>query len=535
MIADGGLAIMPYTFLRERRERIIEEWSALVASESREITLTKLALRDHLPALLDELAVWVEGAASPSKPDLRAVAAQHAAQRLDHSFQLGQLIHEFGLLRATILQILLEAEEVSQRGGTDHMTERVAQLARLNAGLDLAVTDAVESFVAKRDAELRDRMTSQLMQADRMVSVGTLAAGVAHEINNPLSYVISSLEFTEQALNELKPRLPGEDWEGVDRALADARNGAERVKQVVRGLKAFSRADGDRRDRIDLLPAIEGSISMASNEIKFRARLVRNYADAPPVLANEGQLGQVFLNLLINAAHAIPEGHVDQNEIRVVIRTDDRGRAVVEVRDSGSGISPELVGRVFDPFFTTKPVGVGTGLGLSICRSIISSLGGAIDVESKVTGGTVFRVTLPPAPAVAQEGPPPAAPMAKGRRVRILVVDDEPAIGEAIRRLLRSEHEIVVLTSATEARELVTRGDRFDAILCDLMMPGMTGMELHADLVRLAPDQAQRMIVLTGGVFTETAKEFLDSVPNLRVEKPFDAASLRAVVRRVVQ
>jgi len=256
----------------------------------------------------------------------------------------------------------------------------------------------------------------------------------------------------------------------------------------------------------------------------------------PPVLANGARLGQVFLNLLINAAQAIPEGQVEKNEIRVVTRSDDLGRAIVEVRDSGSGISPDVVGRIFDPFFTTKPIGIGTGLGLSICRSIVTALGGVIAVESQVNKGTVFRVTLPSAPEAKDDGDLPSSGRAnQGRRGRVLVVDDERAIGQSIRRILMSEHEVVVFTRAQHARDLIAQGDRFDVILCDLMMPEMTGMDLHASLVAMAPDQAERIVLLTGGAFTSTARHFLESVPNLRIEKPFDSANLRAIIRSLVR
>ncbi len=390
----------------------------------------------------------------------------------------------------------------------------------------------IASLRARTD---RDKMTAQLMLADRMVSVGTLAAGVAHEVNNPLAYLIAALEFLDKELKGIEQRLPGGQWNEVNEALAEAREGAGRVKHVVRDLKTFSRVEEEHRSRVDLRPVIESSINMAFIEIKYRARLVKDYGTTPPVLANEARLGQVFLNLLINAAQAIPEGHVDKNEIRVVTRTDDLGRAIVEVRDSGSGIPPDVVGRIFDPFFTTKAIGVGTGLGLSICRNIVTALGGEIAVESQVDKGTVFRVALPPAPIVTDDVLPATAPEKQGRRGRVLVVDDERAIGDSVRRVLRSEHEVVVLTNAEEARDLVARGDRFDVILCDLMMPKMTGMDLHAALVTLAPDQAERMVLLTGGAFTSTARHFLEAVPNLCIEKPFDSAHLRAIVRGLVR
>jgi signal transduction histidine kinase/CheY-like chemotaxis protein len=392
--------------------------------------------------------------------------------------------------------------------------------------------DLAYGIAALRGRAERTQMNAQLMQSDRMASVGILAAGVAHEINNPLAYLIASLEFLD---TEMRKALPVSRREEVEQALAEAREGASRVKHVVRDLKTFSRGDDARRSLVELRDVIEPSINVAYNEIKYRARLVKDYGDTPPVLANVARLGQVFLNLLINAAHAIPEGSVETNEIRLVTRTDDAGRAVIEVRDSGSGIAPDIRDRIFDPFFTTKAIGVGTGLGLSICRNIVFDLGGEISVDSEVGRGTVFRVVLPAAPEEADVvAAPLAATGAPARRGRVLVVDDEPAIGAALRRILKPEHDVTVLTAAGEARDLIGRGERFDVILCDLMMPRMTGMELHAELARIDRDQAERMILLTGGAFTPTAQQFLDRVPNARIEKPFDAASLRVLVRSLV-
>ncbi len=386
---------------------------------------------------------------------------------------------------------------------------------------------------AVRDLTELKAVQAQLIQSERLASVGMLAAGVAHEVNNPLTYLIGAIEQLGGTLAEAD--LPRETREAVAQALAEAREGAARVRQVVRDLKTFSRTDDERRVPVELPRVLDSAISMASNEIRHRARLVKRYADARPVLADEARLGQVFLNLLINAAHAIPEGRVDENEIRVELGIDATGRVIAEIIDTGAGIPSEIIDRIFDPFFTTKPVGVGTGLGLAICRSTIAALGGEVSVDSRPGRGTRFRVALPPAQDAAPvEAPRAPASAEKGRRGRVLVVDDEPFIGNLIRRSLKADHDLTVLTSAREALALFDRGERFDAILCDLMMPDMTGMDLHAALHERFPDQAARMTFLSGGAFTPSATRFLDSVPNARLDKPFDAAVLRATVRGLV-
>jgi len=300
-------------------------------------------------------------------------------------------------------------------------------------------------------------------------------------------------------------------------------------------LKVFSRSDEDKTGAVDVRRVIESSLRMAWNEIRHRARLVKEYGDVPPVEGNEGRLGQVFLNLVMNAAQAIPEGRADKNENRVVTKQDDHGRVVVEVRDTGSGIPDSVISRIFDPFFTTKPIGVGTGLGLAICHRIVTALGGELVVESQVGKGSVFRTILPTAKGEAAEVSHPPAAIVPGRRGRILVVDDEPKLGAAVRRMLSAEHEVLAVTSARDAIGRVSKGERFDIILCDLMMPEMTGMDLHAELLRLAPEQAEKVIFMTGGAFTSRARVFLDQVRNPRVEKPFDVGGLRALVHGMLR
>jgi PAS domain S-box-containing protein len=253
-------------------------------------------------------------------------------------------------------------------------------------------------------ADITDRklMMAKLHMADRMASVGTLAAGIAHEINNPLAYVAGNVEYAIELLEPVAalrsaeaPSAPGAAATECITVLRDVQEGAERVRQIVRDLKVFSRSDEEQRTPVPLAKAIQGALKLAEADIRYRARLVTRLAELPPVLANEARLSQVFLNLLLNAAQAIPEGRPDANQITVETRLDPPGRAVAEVSDTGAGIPPDVLKRIFDPFFTTKPVGVGTGLGLTICHSIVTGLGGDIEVTSEVGKGTTFRITLP--------------------------------------------------------------------------------------------------------------------------------------------
>jgi PAS domain S-box-containing protein len=379
------------------------------------------------------------------------------------------------------------------------------------------------------DMSEREELRSRLALADRMASVGTLAAGVAHEINNPLAYVIANLDYARQELCTAASDAAPKETE-VPEALKEAREGAERVRVIVKDLKMFSRPDDERMELVNVHRAIDSAATMAWNEIRHRARLVKEYQPVPSVYGNETRLGQVFLNLLVNAAQSIPEGAADRNEIRVLTRLDEQGRIVIDVRDTGGGIPEHVQPRIFEPFFTTKPVGVGTGLGLSICHGIIQSLGGVLRFETVPGRGTVFQVLLyPPVESRRQKGAENQVVTAR-RRGRLLLVDDEPMVLSAMRRTLGGEHEVSGFNRAAAALEWLEQGQPWDLILCDLMMPEMTGWEFHEELVKRWPARAGDVIFVTGGAFTSGARDFLGRVDNPRLEKPFDPKELRELV-----
>jgi PAS domain S-box-containing protein len=401
----------------------------------------------------------------------------------------------------------------------------------VNGGV-LVFRDLTTQCAAEANA---DRLQKQLVLADRMASVGTLAAGVAHEINNPLSYVSSNVDTALEEILSISGGSPSGRMKDLEAMLIEAREGVARVAKIVRGLKGFSRVEEERRRVVDLVAVIEVSVAMALNEIRPRARLVKDYGRVPLVEADDDRLGQVFINLLVNAAQAFRSGNDDTNEIRIVTSTDAKGRAVVEVRDTGPGISPGHLGRIFDPFFTTKPVGQGTGLGLAISHTIVASAGGELSVESALGRGTTFRVVLPGSTATTSSMPPPPGPPMDERlvpRSAILVVDDEPSLGSSIRRVLR-HHDVTAVLAAQDALVLLGSGRVFDVVLSDLMMPGMSGMEFYAAIVRLYPKMARKVVFLTGGAFTPEANAFLESVDNERMDKPFNSEALRRMVQRV--
>jgi two-component system, cell cycle sensor histidine kinase and response regulator CckA len=414
-----------------------------------------------------------------------------------------------------------------------------------------------------RDETELKQLHAMLSQQDRLASMGMLAAGVAHEINNPLAYVLHNVEAlaeqlprvsvaVERGFAALRAGLPGdalatlaaEDAEllgpaGFDEMIERTRetlDGIRRITTISKAIGTFSRVESTECARVDLNYAIECATVMALNDIKFRARFSTEFGVLPSVWASEGKLSQVFLNLLINAAQAIGEGDVQNNLIQV--RTWCEGdHAFAEVKDTGKGISAKNLERIFEPFFTTKPIGVGSGLGLSICRSIIGEFGGDIRVESEVGVGTRFVIRLPARKGLSdaprseptsQESTPPCV------RGRVLVVDDEEALRAVVVRMLKAQHDLVTAASGEAAQAILERDQDFDVILCDLMMPDMTGMELHEWLLAHYPVLARRVVFLSGGAFTGKASAYVTSAGNIRLEKPYESAKLRRLVAELV-
>ncbi len=404
-----------------------------------------------------------------------------------------------------------ESEELSRR--------LAAQSAELEMRVDERTTELTASLKQLEQAN------SKLVLADRLAALGQLSAAIGHEINNPLAYVLTNLEI----VSEMHDR-PGER-ELVAEALGDALQGAERITKIVKNLKVFARADEDRREPVDVVKVAELACKMAMNEIRHRGRLVLDLQPVPDVLADESRLTQVFLNLLINAAHACQGKREGGHEVRVTTRAVDGG-VVIEVEDTGVGMSDKVQARLFEPFFTTKGAGMGTGLGLSICHDIVTGLGGTISATSEPGAGSRFRLVLPATvQGTAADRPTPDVPAPRGpRRLCALLVDDEPLVLTALERALGPTYEVARAGSGREALERLGSAAHFDVVLCDLMMPEMTGMDLHRRVRELQPASAERFIFMTGGAFTPEARTFLDETEAPFIEKPFRAASVLALV-----
>jgi PAS domain S-box-containing protein len=244
-------------------------------------------------------------------------------------------------------------------------------------------------LVVGRDVTERMRLRQQLLIADRMASIGMLAAGVAHEVNNPLAYVLNNIEI---AIKELTQR--GESTRTTRDALGIALEGVDRIRTIVRGLLELSRVDDAAVGPIDVRAIVESTVGLAAHEISERAQLETDYRPVPFARGTAARLGQVLLNLLTNALEAMPSGAKDRNRLRVALRQSAAGDVIVEIADNGVGIAPEHAARIFDPFFTTKSSGLGTGLGLAITQRLVAELGGELTFESFPDRGTTFRLTL---------------------------------------------------------------------------------------------------------------------------------------------
>lgn len=458
--------------------------------------------------------------------------------------------------KAAVCSNLNADHEFRFEGMTDHghavlaLTDHDETLGVLNfylpagARLDADRAKFLDS-VARITSEALARLNlrSKLARADRMATVGVLAASVAHEVRNPLTYVLYNLESLEGELGQLSRTARGAggsegtldvELDDLKEMARDALEGAQRIRAIIDDLKIFARHDDSERVAVDVNDAIESAIRLATNEVKYRARIEHDLGKVAPVLGNAGRLGQLLLNLVINAAQAIAPGSRSQNFIAV--RSWQEGDWVnIEVRDSGAGIPPEVLPRVFAPFFTTKPAGVGTGLGLSICKDIVAGMGGTIGVESTVGLGTRFIVRLPSAIPPRTARAASIVPLGTaGTRARVLVVDDDLQVATSIARMLRGHYEVLTAQSGRAALELLASEPAIDALVSDVMMPDGNGLELQSELAGTRPELARRVVFVTGAASDGGIRASLERTGQPWLEKPVGSAALLELLTQLV-
>jgi PAS domain S-box-containing protein len=515
--ADGErLDVLLFTDLRDRKAVA----ARLSTSERR--------FHDVLAAIPDGVVISRE---------LGIVFANAAAEKL-----LG--LPSGGLLGRSLGEFL-------DRGEVERMRARLALIAR-GEGLPPAIYRArradgelvhaeITSIIVEhdgtravlavaRDVTERVNLQASFERTERLAALGRLSAGMAHEINNPLAFVSLSAEALARRLGMLAP--PGPQREEMLGLLDNVSRGTGRVAAIVRDLKTFSRDAEGERGPVDLESVISQSTRMVRHEIAARGTLATDVPALPPVLGEPRKLEQVFVNLLMNALQALPEGRGGHVTIRALV---EERHVTIDVEDDGSGIASEHLGRIFDPFFTTKPVGVGTGLGLSICHGIVTGFGGDISVVSEVGRGTTVRVRLLRTSARAT-GPEPIASITRApRRGRVLVVEDQAPLAKTLARALADQHDVSVVNCAADAITRLSSADGvFDVIVCDMLMPDGTGADVFERVTARRPELAARFVFMTGGAFVSAVSDFLDRVPNARLDKPFPLPLLEEAIARVL-
>ena len=401
---------------------------------------------------------------------------------------------------------------------TYRVTRDAQRLEQLSDDLARQVEERTRELIHVRD---------NLMRSERLAALGRLSASIGHEINNPLSYVIGNLSYV---IDELSDDQGVRQDALIASAVQDALGGAERIRKIVSELRAFNLSSAhDARQVVDVNEVLEAAIKLVQGEVRHRAKVQRQYETRANVMADPSKLSQVFVNVLVNAAQAIPEERMAEGKALITLKTlllaDNR--LAIEITDTGTGIGDEARLRLFEPFFTTKPSDRGTGLGLFVSLGIVSGFGGNIEVDSRVGEGTTVRIILPawrgaaPTPETAQR-----VSLRALRNRRLLVVDDDVLVARTLARQL-SGHKVEIVASGQAALDRLFAADSsFDLVLCDLMMPDMTGMDVYETVQERHPGLAGRFVFISGGGVTERSRKFLEQHADRVLPKPIDSRQL---------
>jgi PAS domain S-box-containing protein len=460
--------------------------------------------------------------------DTRIVSLNRMAKGFDESSVIGSYAGDFiapedrSVWRRVIDEVFADGKprRVEARGDGD---DRAVRWYETHVGPVRGERGIEAVILVARDVTEHRALLRQLAEKERLASVGMLAASVAHEINNPLTYVLANLEFALDAR--------GDDASRRERALADARAGAERVRQIVRDLKILAQPERDGLLFVDLRSVVEAAVRLAGPEVSHRATVSIELDDPPCLFGSESRLIRLFINLFVNAAHAIEARGAGMGRIVVSTRSGEGDQVGVEVRDDGTGIPPESLARIFEPFFTTKQPTSGSGLGLAISRDIVEGAGGRIEVASEMGRGSTFTVWLPTSAPPRERA---AAPPASGavRRMRVLVVDDDPLVIDAVERSLGKIHHIRGARGGAEGLRVVNEDD-LDVVVCDLKMPELGGLELQRRTADSKPALARRFVFVTGGLVDREIAARIAACGARLVRKPFSAAELAAAISEI--
>jgi two-component system NtrC family sensor kinase len=433
------------------------------------------------------------------------------------------LVFHFLLTRRTA-RLVRAAEEVaagnlSARAGLKGEDE----LARLSRAFD-SVALAVERDVAekKRSAEAFAQQREALHQREKLAALGSLLAGVAHELNNPLSVVVARAVMLE------------EQGAPATRAAAQKiRTAAERCARIVRTFLAMARQQPPERGPVQVNEVVTAALDMTAYAVRTSniEVAVDLAGDIPTILADPDQLHQVLLNLFVNAQQILQD-RPGKRRIRVASRHDrDAGVIRIVVADNGPGIPEHLRKRVFEPYFTTKPTGMGTGVGLAVSHGIVAAHDGTLTLDCPEMGGAVFTITLPVCAAGVGHAEVGTSPEESADRRRILIVDDEAEIREILAEIL-TQHRVAAVSSGREALERMA-AERYDVILTDIRMPDLDGRTLYREIERRWPEQASRVVFVTGDSLASALHEFASEVGRPVIEKPFVPVDVRRVVAEI--
>jgi len=434
------------------------------------------------------------------------------------------------LVQSPVIRILKEKKTLNFPSQTSLVTQQSKVPIENAAGItddDGDLSGAV--IVFKSEEKDRERISEQMAMADRLTSLGTLVSGIAHEINNPLGVIVANATFVAEELEKNKNIDQTSMREAIE-SIRDIQLASERVRKIVSDLKFFSQPQTEISKPIRVHELLEWVLRLTNNQIKHCAQLKKNFSASAMIKGSEHRLGQVLINLIVNATQAMTSTDYESNVIEVTTYNDD-SNVVIEIRDTGCGMSDETMKRIFDPFFTTKPAGTGTGLGLSISRGIVHSMNGTIDVESCPGKGSTFIVHLPKFDGQHIDSGTDSS-LSKAKRSKVLVVDDEPLLLKLIYRTLSEDHDVVVKESSLEALQYIRDNPDFDIILCDLMMPEMNGVELFDRVTDYFPELSKRFAFMTGGTFTVSTSDFVENLANNKLDKPFTPSDLKGFVEQ---